>query len=72
MMAMNRAEDKYEISFEAKTIANIANMVKTVPLEYITEDGSNVTDECLEYILPMIQGEAQNYYKDGLPVHLVF
>ncbi len=72
MMAMNRSADKYEISYEAKTIANIANMVKTVPTEYITEDGSNVTDECLEYILPMIQGEAKNYYENGLPVHLIF
>ena len=72
MMAMVRAEDKYEISFEAKTIANIANQVKTVPAEYICEDGSNVTDDCLRFILPMIQGEAKNYYKDGLPVHLIF
>ena len=72
MMAMNRSADKYEITYEAKTIANIANMVKTVPTEYITEDGSNVTDECLEYILPMIQGEAKNYYENGLPVHLIF
>ena len=72
MMAMNRAEDKYEITYEAKAIANIANMVKTVPAEFITKDGSNVTDECLEYILPMIQGEAKNYYKKGLPVHLIF
>ena len=72
MMAMNRSADKYEITYEAKTISNIANMVKTVPTEYITEDGSNVTDECLEYILPMIQGEAKNYYENGLPVHLIF
>ena len=72
MMAMNRAEDKYEITYEAKAIANIANMVKIVPAEFITKDGSNVTDDCLEYILPMIQGEAKNYYKNGLPVHLIF
>ncbi len=72
MMAMDRAEDKYDITFKAKTIADIANKVKTVPREFITEDGSNVTDECLRYILPMIQGEADNYYKDGLPVHLMF
>lgn len=72
MMAMNRADDKYEISFEAKNIADIANAVKTVPVNYITADGSNVTDECLEYILPMIQGEAKNYFENGLPVHLVF
>ncbi len=72
MMAMARATDKYEISFKAKNIAKIANKVKTVPLEYVTEDKSNVTDECLRYILPMIQGEAKNYYKNGLPVHIIF
>lgn len=72
MMAMERAAGKYEISFVAKAIADIANKVKTVPLDYICDDGSNVTDECLEYILPMIQGEAKNFYNKGLPVHTIF
>ena len=72
MMAMERAEDKYEISYVAKAISGIANKVKTVPTEYICNDGSNVTDECLEYILPMIQGEAKNYFENGLPVHIIF
>ena len=71
MMAMDRAEGKYEISFNAKPVCEIANKVKEVPIQYITDDGSNVTDECLEYILPMILGEARNYYKDGLPVHII-
>lgn len=71
MMAMERAEGEYSILFKAKTIADIANKVKTVPLEYITADRSNVTDECLHYILPMIQGEAENYFESGLPVHII-
>lgn len=72
MMAMNRAEGEYVITFEAKPVSEIANMVKSVPVAYITEDKSNVTDECLRYILPMISGEAKNYFENGLPVHLVF
>lgn len=72
MMAMVRSDEGYNITYEAKAISSIANMVKTVPTEYICDDGANVTDECLEYILPMIQGEAENYFDKGLPVHLVF
>ena len=72
MMAMVRSEEGYEITYEAKAISGIANKVKTVPTEYICDDGSNVTDECLRYILPMIQGEAENYFEMGLPVHLIF
>ncbi len=72
MMAMIRGEGEYKITYEAKPISDIANKVKTVPTEYICDDGSNVTDECLRYILPMIQGEAENYFEMGLPVHLVF
>ena len=72
MMAMDRAEGEYKITYAAKSVVEIANKVKSVPLEYITDDKSNVTDECLRYILPMIQGEAENYFENGLPVHLVF
>ena len=71
MMAMERAEGEYKISFVAKEIAGIANAVRSVPREMINEQGNNVTGECLEYILPLIQGEMANKYENGLPVHFV-
>ena len=43
----------------------------TVPLEFITKDKNNVTDECLKWILPLVQGEISPEFKNGLPVHFV-
>ncbi len=72
MMAMERAEGEYAISFVAKDIAGIANAVRSVPREMINEKGNNVTEECLKYIMPLIQGECENKYENGMPVHMVF
>lgn len=71
MMTMVRAEDNYEITIGSSDVSKIANQVKRVPDAFINEAGNNVTDECLRYILPMIAGETEAQYKDGLPVHIV-
>ena len=72
MIAFVRAEGReYSVSYEAKEIAKIANAVRHVPREFITEDGSNVTDKCLEYIKPLISGEVITRFDGGLPIHFV-
>lgn len=71
MIAMVRAADEYRISFEPKDVTKIANAVRTVPSEFINESGNNVTRACLEYIKPMIAGEAKAVFRDGLPVHFL-
>lgn len=71
MMAMDRCGGEYGVEFNAKEIAGIANAVRSVPREWINEKGNYVTDECLRYILPLIQGEMDNKYENGLPVHFV-
>ena len=71
MVCMVR-EEPYKITHTVKKVYDIANKIKYVPREYITEDGSNVTDACLEYLLPMIEGEWSVKYERGLPVHFVF
>ncbi len=72
MIATKRAENgPYALSFEAKDIATIANFVRTVPDEYINEAKNNVTEACLQFILPLIQGEPEIKYVNGLPVHFV-
>ena len=50
----------------------IANRTKFVPKHFINERGNHVTDECLRYILPLIQGESYPEYKNGLPVFFEF
>ncbi|MBE6542132.1 MAG: 6-phosphofructokinase [Ruminococcaceae bacterium] len=72
MIAYVRAEgDEYKISFEPSDVTKIANAVRTVPREFINAEGNNVTRECLEYIKPLIAGEAKSVFKDGLPVHFI-
>ena len=36
------------------------------------EDGTSVTEKCLDYMLPLIQGEVKSVYEDGMPVHFAF
>ena len=70
MMSYVREESKdYKINIGYEEISEIANEVKTVPDEFITARGNNVTDECLEYIKPLILGEQNQVYKDGIPAH---
>jgi 6-phosphofructokinase 1 len=52
-------------------IEEIANREKVVPLEWIDEDGTGLTEEYLTYARPLIQGELTPYFENGLPKHLV-
>jgi 6-phosphofructokinase 1 len=71
-MTINRKyEAEYSIFYSSEDISGIANAVKTVPQEYINSDGNGVTDECLEYLLPLILGEVSPIYEAGMPKHLI-
>lgn len=59
----------YTISYTYANIAEIANEAKSVPREWINEAGNDVTQELIDYIYPLIQGECPIEYKDGLPVY---
>ena len=71
MMTFVRSEGEYSVTTKPEDIDKIANMVREVPREFINKEGNNVTDKCLEYILPLIKGETDPVYKNGLPVHFV-
>ena len=47
-----------------------ANVEKTVPQEWIINDGTGVSQEALDYMRPLIQGEIYPYMVDGLPRHI--
>jgi len=46
---------------------NVANNIKYFPLEWINEEGNNVTREAYEYTLPLIMGEPKISIENGLP-----
>ncbi|MCX7673278.1 MAG: 6-phosphofructokinase [Thiobacillaceae bacterium] len=48
-------------------LAQVANVEKFMPREYISEDGYGITDACRDYLYPLIQGEDYPPYENGLP-----
>lgn len=52
-------------------VHKIANIEKKVPLEWITENGTNVSEELVNYIRPLIQAELTPIMITGQPRHIV-
>ena len=46
---------------------SVADLEKKVPLEWITPEGNNVTQEFIDYALPLIQGEPKRATENSLP-----
>ena len=62
------AGEDYKIDYVAEDVNLICNQEKTVPLEWITGNGSDIGQEFIDYALPLIQGEVKVPVKDGLPL----
>ncbi len=72
MVTLLRVSDKpYTTELGTADIAGIANGVKSVPAEYINAEGNGVTDACVNYLRPLIVGEAPTYFEDGMPKHFI-
>ena len=59
----------YTVVIDSIDANEIANKVKYFPLGWINSSGNNVTDEAVDYILPLIQGEQDIHYLNGMPIH---
>jgi ATP-dependent phosphofructokinase / diphosphate-dependent phosphofructokinase len=59
---------KYSWSIGQAPLAQVANVEKKMPRNFISRDGFGITPEAREYLSPLIQGEAFPPYKNGLPV----
>ena len=66
-----RDANEYKIDISYANACDIANAVKFVPDSFIGEDECSATNECVKYVLPLIQGERFPKYKNGLPVQLI-
>lgn len=60
----------YTLEYSTASIENIANHEKTVPLSWITENGHDVTEDLLDYLRPLVEGEPELQYKNGIPTYL--
>lgn len=62
------AGEDYKIGYVAEDVNLICNQEKTVPLEWITGNGSDIGQEFIDYALPLIKGEVKVPSEDGLPL----
>ena len=68
MIAFRRKPgETYEIEYVAEPLSSAANAEKQIPAEWITADGTNLTDDFVTYALPLIAGEPNRRLKNGLP-----
>lgn len=64
------SNEPYKVFTETHDIGDIANVEKTVPKEWITQNGTYVSQEFIDYARPLIIGELTPFMVDGLPRHL--
>ena len=60
----------YKIHPVLKDVNLICNQEKKVPAEWITKNGTDVSDDFLAYSQPLIQGDVSHIMENGLPKYL--
>ena len=73
MPTIERISNKpYQWQIGSTDLAGVANVEKTMPLDFISADGFGITEKCRQYLYPLIQGEAYpDYDERGLPRYVV-
>lgn len=59
--------DDYKIEYKTIDLSLAANTEKKVPLHWIINNGTDLSNDFVEYALPLIQGESKAPLEDGLP-----
>jgi len=68
MVALVRGDtDKYSCQTTLVDLKDVANVVKTFPANWIGEDKMSINYQFNRYILPLIQGEVELPFENGLP-----
>jgi 6-phosphofructokinase 1 len=58
---------EYNCDFKLVNLSTVANAEKKVPLEWITPNGAGLTQDFIDYALPLIQGASSPPLEEGLP-----
>ena len=69
MVAFERvmAGGQYACRMKFIPLSDVANYEKKVPVEWIVPEGNNVTQDFIDYALPLIQGVPEIPLENGLP-----
>lgn len=68
---LRTSNEPYAHAVDSFPVENIANFAKHVPDEYINETANGVTQACIDYIRPLIMGQPELEYEDGLPKQFI-
>lgn len=68
MIGLGRPEEgPYETQIKYVPLEEVANAEKMVPREWINRSGNHIKQEFIDYALPLIQGDSDYVWEDGLP-----
>jgi len=71
MPTIERTSDEpYAYRIGVADLADVANVEKFMPRDFISDDGFSITDKCRRYLRPLIAGEDYPEYRGGLPVYV--
>ena len=63
-------QQPYQCTTELHPISEVANLEKKVPLSWMNENHTQMTEDFLAYARPLIQAELTPLYIAGLPHHI--
>lgn len=67
MVALIRgASEEYNLSYEMVPVTDVCNLEKKFPSDWIV-GGNDISPRFLDYVKPLIQGEHEVVFEDGLP-----
>ncbi len=70
MMGFKRLSNvPYTVAIEPTPAESIANAERFFPKKWINDAENNVTNEAVEYFLPLVHGEQIIRMKNGVPIH---
>nr|VFK44496.1 MAG: 6-phosphofructokinase 1 [Candidatus Kentron sp. SD]VFK48608.1 MAG: 6-phosphofructokinase 1 [Candidatus Kentron sp. SD]VFK80530.1 MAG: 6-phosphofructokinase 1 [Candidatus Kentron sp. SD] len=64
------SDEPYAWEIGSVDLADVANVEKMMPDDFISEDGFGITEKCRRYLQPLVMGEEYPPYKNGLPDYI--
>jgi len=73
MITIKRISDTpYIVRYDVGNLSEVANKEKKVPMEWITKNGTDVSEEMMVYLRPLVTGDTSGLLEKGLPRYFRF
>ena len=69
MTFIRQSNSPYQIQCGYEPVEKIANLEQRIPVEWINDAHNDITQELYDYLYPLIQGEVQIPYVNGIPCY---